>query len=294
MKKCPVLFAVLGLVTIVLAIEILPGIIGNPYEPLELGIREAAAAVFILIVYCLFAGTRDLKPKFKGFGYDFRVLLYMFIILGVFATSGIITRVKSLSGTDSSSALLNLLNSLIACLFVGIVEEFTFRAMIFGGLASCFGRTKKGVLWAAVISGIIFGFIHVAPDMIFNDSITLDAFTIAQAAGKTLQAGLMGIVFAILYFKTRSIWAIALIHSLNDFALFLLPNNSNAGSYLTNNIPGMDEFAKYAPIVIYAVFSLLVVPALVRSVRELKKEETPYVLPLDDEFLPRAVTYRKK
>lgn len=291
-KKYPILFAVLGLVTIVTAVTFVPRLI-VPYIPgaLELGIRETVAAVIVLLVYFIAAGKRDFKVSFKGLGYGFRITLYLFIIYGVFVVGGIIKLVFDLkSASNVSDVMLSLLNILLTCFFVGIVEEFSFRAMVFGGLASAFGRTKKGVLWAAIVSGFLFGFIHVSTQ-VFTGQIS-SATEVMQVIGKTLQAGVFGFAIALIYFRTRNIWVVAVLHSLNDFVLFI--SDVSGSSAVPSYVKSAQNSVAFFSIFAYVFFALVLVPMVIRTVKELNAEEEPLVLPMDDIFVPRKVKYEKK
>lgn len=286
MKKCPYIYALLGLAAVILAVQVLPSIVPMPSEELKLGLREVVAAIFIFLIFWLTTGTRDVKPCFKGLGYGFKIVLYVFIVFSIFTVTGLFKFVKVVGGPDSGATLLSLLNYTLAGLFVGIVEEFTFRGMIFGGLARCFGHTRKSVIWAALISSFIFGFIHVSME-VFTGQIK-DVFGILQVVGKTLEAGVFGFAFALIYIRTRNIWVVVVLHSINDYLLFLGQVADQAGTptYIMQG-ENLETFARVMPIVVYAVFSALLIPALVKTVRELKNEEEPIVLPLDDEFIPR-------
>ena len=83
-----------------------------------------------------------------------------------------------------------------------IMEEFVFRKAIFGMLIE-----KTGGIGAAVISSLLFAFIH------------FDGFLLVYSA--------MGFVFSWLYFKTKNIWTPILAHSLMNIIAVL------ANLYLT-------------------------------------------------------------
>lgn len=76
-----------------------------------------------------------------------------------------------------------------------IMEEFVFRKAIFGFLLN-----KLGGIGAAVISSLIFAFIH------------FDGLLLVYSS--------MGLVFAWLYYKTKNIWTPVIAHCLmNIFAI---------------------------------------------------------------------------
>lgn len=293
-KRYPILYALMGLIAVVIVIYILPIYVLSNFDfgYFKFGVREAIAGLFVLLVYWIIAGSRDFKITFTGFGYGFRLMRYLFILYGIVVVIGVIMMIKSFANPETASeTLFSLLNVLLIALFVGIVEEFTFRAMLFGGLARVFGNTKKAVMIAAVISSFAFGFIHVAYD-VFMGEVT-DFFGTAMAVGKTVQAGLVGFVLAIIYYKTRNIWAVAALHSLNDLALFLLEVNGKSPStdYVISSATENYNLIGIIMVVMYAVFALLTLPMIIRAVRAWKDEPEPCVCPMDDEFLPRRLKY---
>lgn len=284
-NKFPWLFALLGIVTIIVAIQFLPSFtVGE----MTMGVREVMAGVVVLLIYWFFAGPRDIKPNFTGVGYGFRISRYLFILYGIVAIIGLVTFIKSLTSPEGNGSFLTLANAVLICAFVGIVEEFTFRAMLFGGLVSTFGKTKQGVIWAAVVSAVLFGFIHVAGE-VFGGQIT-DASGVITVIGKTLEAGAAGFLFCLVYFKTRNIWVPVLMHNAVDFSLFLGGTaGENHRSYVISGAEG--DMATKIVTGIYLFFTVITIPAIIRSIRELNREEQPYVVPLDEEFKPRKVKY---
>lgn len=296
MKKHPLVYAVLGILTIWVAIKVLPTI---ECGGLTLGVHETVAAVFVLFVYWLLSGSRDLKPNFCGFAYNFRVLRYLMILQGIVGLFGLMALFSLLAAkgsaeeAENTASLIPLLNAVVTCAFVGIVEEFTFRGMVFGGLCAFFSKTKKGLLAAAAVSGIAFGFIHVANE-VFTGQIT-SGTAAAQVVGKTIQAGVFGFVIALLYFRTRSIWAAVLLHGLNDFLLFLVgvSQEQQKQSYVTAIGDSESFLTTVLPILLYLFFTLLFLPAVFRILRDLKKDPQPYVLPMDEDFIPRKLVYEK-
>lgn len=124
--------------------------------------------------------------------------------------------------------MLPFINILLAGRFVGFVEEFTFRGLMFGGLLQKFGNTKKSIITAALISGFTFGALHVLGSVLggdVTDYVTTDSSQVGMAIG------------------------------------------------------------------FYVIFTLVLVPALVRCIKDIKPGEA---VPFDDDFLPRKVEFVKK
>lgn len=79
-----------------------------------------------------------------------------------------------------------------------------------------FRNHKHIFIWIAIISSLVFGAIHVITGSIFTSTM---AFGLAVL--KTLSAGVCGVCWLLMYWKTRNLWGIALLHALCDFPTFL-------------------------------------------------------------------------
>lgn len=117
-----------------------------------------------------------------------------------------------------------------------------------------------------------------------------------MAAGKTVQAGIMGFLFFIIYLRTRSIWAVALLHGLNDLFPFLMDitkEMTEKPKYILQT-DASDSLVAWIFVAMYLVLIILSMPAVLRGLRELGKEPEPYVIPSDDGFVPRDLVFEKK
>ena len=105
--------------------------------------------------------------------------------------------------------------AVIAVIFVGLFEEVTFRATIADALLYGFRNNKHIFIWIAIISSFVFGVVHVlGPNMFAPEAI-------AGTILKTISVGLGGLCWLILYWKTRNLWGLALVHALCDFGTFV-------------------------------------------------------------------------
>jgi membrane protease YdiL (CAAX protease family) len=98
-------------------------------------------------------------------------------------------------GADQSTAL-----AVVTGVFVigiaPVVEEFFFRGFLYQAL-----RTRIGVIGGAVVSGLIFGGIHLKPEYL-------------------LPLAILGTALALLFEKTNSLWPCILVHALNNAIAF--------------------------------------------------------------------------
>ena len=98
---------------------------------------------------------------------------------------------------------------IIECISIGFFEEIIFRGVILLLLLQKLPKTKKGMYMAIVISSAIFGLIHL-----------INLFSGAGFGATILQIGysfLMGMMWAVVYLKTKNIWMSVLLHSTYNF-----------------------------------------------------------------------------
>ena len=88
-------------------------------------------------------------------------------------------------------------------IYAPIVEEIVFRGAIFRGL-----RSKTNFIISAIISGLLFGFIHVFDSLIQGNILDL-LYIIVY--------GSLGFVFCYAYEKNNSIFASIALHFINNF-----------------------------------------------------------------------------
>ena len=96
----------------------------------------------------------------------------------------------------------------VACnsALVALSEELMFRAVLLQGFLDRYG------VWPAVLaSSAIFGLVHAA-----NGLATAD---VGAALWQAAAAGLQGVAYAAIRLRTRSVWPMAVVHGLWDFAL---------------------------------------------------------------------------
>ena len=98
---------------------------------------------------------------------------------------------------------------IIECLSVGFFEEIIFRGLILIVLLQKLPETRKGIVLAVISSSVLFGMIHLLN--IFGGSSVNDTL---------LQVGysfLMGMMWAIIFLKTKNIWLSMFLHATYNF-----------------------------------------------------------------------------
>lgn len=172
----------------------------------RLVITEAILASMVLIVMLLFKNsyvfTQKKEPIKKGIFYG------RFYVIGI-----VLFTIMYGSMAIGSASIHSLFNVFVGALLVGICEEFLCRGWLLNEFLERYGDTKKGVWYSIILSGIIFGLIHLGN--FFNGQAL--ATTITQV----LNASATGIIWGLIYYKTKNIWSVIILHGLWDFSLFL-------------------------------------------------------------------------
>ena len=144
----------------------------------------------------------------------------------------------------------------IGNLLVGAFEEILLRGFVFNELLEHYSPIRS-----AVISGIIFGLAHV-----FNFLVSEPAAVVSQL----VYAFFLGVFFAAIYYVTKDIWSVILIHGLIDTV-----------SVLTKGVPTSTPSAPVdviTSIVSATVVSITVLPALIIGIiifkRHAKKQKS--------------------
>ncbi len=90
---------------------------------------------------------------------------------------------------------------ILIVLVAPLAEEVFFRGFFFGGL-----RARMPFVWAALLSGVFFGSIHLTTGNV--------------AVG--VQLSVLGIVLAYLYERSGSLWSPIALHTINNGLAFLV------------------------------------------------------------------------
>lgn len=177
------------------------------YPQGSLVISEAVLAIMVLIVMLLFKNSYVFTQKKEslktGLFYGLFYLIGSVLFLLLF---GVVS-----GGFKSGLAILNLL---LGCLLIGICEEFLCRGWLLNEFLERYGDTKKGIWYSIIISGIIFGLMHIGNIFTIGQAVSTTITQIVSATGS-------GILFGLIYYKTKNIWSVIILHGLWDFSLFL-------------------------------------------------------------------------
>ncbi|TRX71022.1 CPBP family intramembrane glutamic endopeptidase [Carboxylicivirga sp. M1479] len=103
------------------------------------------------------------------------------------------------------------LNTLVSA----FLEEILFRGLIFGLLLNAYLNKINGIVKSVVLSGVLFGSIHLLNIWTMPDT------SIQGVLNQIYAASCLGIMYATVYLKTRSILTLSIIHFLSNFLALL-------------------------------------------------------------------------
>ena len=233
LKQSPIITGVIGVVVAVGGMKILSAGDGDL-------LKMFALRVLLFLSTCVFIYLVSREKAFENChtttGYvvkwEILTLFYPIVMLPVNFILG-----KS----PAVNWLIQLILSVIVCLFVGLYEEAVFRVLINDAILYKFRNSKHVFVWIAIVSSFVFGAVHVITPSIFSSPL---AFGTAML--KIIQTGLYGFCLLIMYWKTRNILGIALAHAIYD-GLTVVPgailnDTSDIGSadmYVNSGSTGM-------------------------------------------------------
>ncbi len=195
---------------------LITSILKYPYG--STAITEFILTALVLILMLSFGNsyvfTQKREKVTKGLYYG----LFYIIFAGIMILLAIFIAIIPAFSENSTNALFSILNLLISCFLIGMAEEFLCRGWLLNEFLERFGDNKKGVygsVWySIIISGLIFGVMHLA-NIYSGRSLTTTIVQVFSAAAT-------GIVFGLIYYKTKNIWSVVILHGLWDFSLMLL------------------------------------------------------------------------
>ena len=91
---------------------------------------------------------------------------------------------------------------------IGFREETIFRGVIANDLGIAYGKTPRGVWKAVILSGLIFGLVHLTN--------IVSGVNPLRAVIQVVSACALGMYYTAIYFRGGNLWALVLIHCLTD------------------------------------------------------------------------------
>lgn len=155
------------------------------------------------------SGCADILTK-RGIGFGKGLLVGgYFLVMGVYSA---VVFMVIYEGERTLRPWYLIAAFVICMLLVGITEEFLCRGVLAELLLRRYGATKEGIWKAVIVSGVLFGLAHLSN--LFG----------AKPVGVLVQcviAGMMGMAFAAIYFRTGNIWVTVVLHAFIDICAII-------------------------------------------------------------------------
>ncbi|MEY8561605.1 CPBP family intramembrane glutamic endopeptidase [Eggerthellaceae bacterium 3-80] len=244
-----------------------------PGKTLVLSFMQGLLLSALMLVIVKLSDRKALaKPKSAGvLG---RWIIYVLLVA---ALSGVVTfylvRV-GLRGFELNELALRLCVVCAVCLVTGIFEEALFRVLAINAFVIAFDskRTRlidssplqtNAVFKAALLSAILFAFLHISIAGLTSGHAMVQLQTII----KFFQTALFGLIMAAFYIRTKSLWLIALMHTVFDI-LYLGP------VMMAHGIPSALVTNEPVNLILLAVTTALLLAPAISAVQYIKDTPT--------------------
>ena len=255
----------LGAITVAEVVAFLVVMFLNiPYESLWTDVIIECLGAAVAMACVLLLGGRSLVSTSRDdVAYTFRFGWWCLAISLVLMVLELVWGFED-GSPIASDWLPRLLETVLLCLGIGILEEFMFRGIVFNGLLATMGSTHKGVVCAIIITSVLFGFAHVdfATDFV-------DGLSVVQALLKVCQTGMYSFLLCVILLRTRRLGGVSLFHGFDDFVL-VMPSIALFGEALDTEyvVQGDDALPT---IMYYLVIIALYLPFVIKSGLELRR-----------------------
>lgn len=167
-------------------------------------VMEVVTSIVMILILWRTNKLALFKKKGKGFLRSLPLGGYQltFVVLSFVALVGHIMQ----DGAQFQTGI-NILLFIISMMLVGLAEELCCRAIVAESLLENYGTSKKGVWSAVIVSGMLFGLLHLT---------NLTTGQLIPVLIQTISACASGMLFAAIYFRSGNIWVTILIHGLYD------------------------------------------------------------------------------
>ncbi|MDR0888633.1 MAG: CPBP family intramembrane metalloprotease [Coriobacteriales bacterium] len=246
-------------------------ITGWPYFSSQALVRIIMFALMVLLG-ALVAGPKIFAPRKRMIGYTFRKCWW---IIALAAIPSVLTLLLSAIVEKGvvPDWFARVVGALVLCLFIGLFEESMFRGVIFNALLSRMGGTRRGIVWAAIITSVVFGFAHIMVSVLSGQ--VNDISTAVQAIGKTISTAMFAFLLSAVYLKTRNILGVALIHGINDFLSTVTTALFTSGAVSTNYVHANGPLSGLPGVIFFVVYIALSIPFLVVGWHVIRGIKTP-------------------
>lgn len=217
-----------------------------------MGVDKICADISIIVLCCLLIKKMGIWP---GAGFTkqgfFKGILYgiPFFIIGI---ASIFVSNMGLAWEELSFlGIPNLVLFTVNMFFVGVNEEIWMRSLVLNSFISKYGAGRKSLWKAIAMSAVIFGLIHI-PNLFFMEPATVLV--------QVINAMSAGILFAVIFVKSKNIWAGITVHAVVDWCSLFVGNCFVGGNTVLDmsmnsiQVAGMILAGSLPPIIFSVIF----------------------------------------
>ena len=168
-------------------------------------VGELVAALVLCLILKKTGMFSLLSKKGKGFFAGLIVGAYCLVFIALIFIRGL------MGDEDTNGLTINFTATsvvfIISMFAIGITEEIAARALISETMLEHFGTTHTSIIKAALVTGVIFGGMHVTNMLVAPVDTTIYQMILCFTAGT---------LYTAIYYRSGNLWSIAFIHGLND------------------------------------------------------------------------------
>lgn len=201
-----------------------------------------------MILLCFLLGMGHVfREKGRGF---FGSMAPAGFILGYYIYAGLASMIMSMY--DPLQPLPQIIFFILCMAAIGMTEELAFRGLITRMIFDKYGHSRAGIWLTVVVSGIIFGGMHLVNAA--GGAVPLEGVLI-----QVIGAAALGMCLSAVYLRGRNLWSVAVIHGFMDFCALI-----SAGIFTSSTI--VDTVAGYSPVMLVgSLFYFLLAAFLLRK-----------------------------
>ena len=181
-----------------------------PDSRFELVAESAVITVVTLFFLYLISGKKTFRSFFNETGYVIKTLWPVLAFPLIFMVMGIISLAADKLPVKQDWQM-TLILDFLCMMLAGVYEEGCFRCCACDAMLPVLKKSRHPFLWTSLIAGLIFGWVHVIT-VDFSDFQQLMQFIL-----KITNLALASASYMFVYWKTRNLFGMALIHGFNDF-----------------------------------------------------------------------------
>lgn len=204
-EKRPILMSII--VSVIM--YVLPMAVSRFWIPEDYASAFLYELVFIAVPFIMVLLFGDLKiyttgSVFKTIGAGaFMVVTETLLFLSVLALAVITPETEWLDK-------LGIIYGAFSLFCIGFREESVYRGIIVNEIGKKYIKSRKGVLFTALVSGVIFGLIHMG-NMFYGVNFSSAVIQSLAAAG-------IGFYLAAVYLRGGNLWVLIIVHAVTDAA----------------------------------------------------------------------------